>query len=173
MLRLLYIALTLGATLFCLPKALAQNAVGLTLGGPTYIHFTHGLGGPEAVEAGVSFSYNHATHIYVDYLLETHSPLRSPTLQDVGLFYGVGGILVIMNEDRHDHRINHDHHDDDGYYGHDDGDIGFGVRLPVGLDWRPAKAQEFSFHIQLVPIVTVVPETELEFNAGIGLKYRF
>ena len=163
-LRLLYIAMSLGLTLFCLPKALAQNAVGLTLGGPTYIHFTHGLGGPAALEAGVSFSYNHATHIYGDYLIETHDPLRSPQLADVGLFYGVGGIVVITNKDR-PHK--------DGYYGENDGDVGFGVRVPVGLDWRPTKTKDFSFHIALVPTVTVVPETELEVTAGIGFKFHF
>lgn len=165
-LRMLYIALFLGVTLFCLPKALAQNAVGITVGGPTYIHFTHGLGGPAAVEAGISFSYNHATHIYGDYLIETHAPLRIAELNDVGLFYGIGGIIVITNDDYY-------HHHKNGYYGEDDGDVGLGVRFPVGLDWRPAKTQEFSFHIQIVPIIAVVPETELEFNAGIGLKYRF
>lgn len=165
LLRLLYTLMSLGITLFCLPKALAQNAVGLTLGGPTYIHFTHGLGGPAALEAGISFSYNHATHIYGDYLIETHDPLRSPQLNDVGLFYGVGGMIVITNDNHHRHN--------DGYYGDEDGDVGFGVRVPVGLDWRPAKAKDFSFHIQIVPILAVVPETELEFNAGIGFKYHF
>ncbi len=165
-LRMLYIALSLGATLVCLPKAFAQNAVGITIGGPTYIHFTHGLGGPAAVEAGISFSYNHATHIYGDYLIETHAPLRSPQLNDVGLFYGIGGMIVITNDD-------HYHNHKNGYYGENDGDVGFGVRFPLGLDWRPAKAQNFSFHIEIVPIIAVVPETELEFNAGLGLKYHF
>lgn len=165
MLRFLYVVMSLAVTLLCLPKALAQNAVGLTLGGPTYIHFTHGLGGPSAVEAGVSFSYNHATHIYGDYLIETHAPLRSPNFGDMGLFYGVGGIIVITNDDHYRH--------DNGYYGDEDGEVGFGVRVPVGLDWRPAQTQGFSFHIQIVPIIAVVPETELEFNAGIGLKYHF
>lgn len=164
LLRLLYVAMSLAATLFCLPKALAQNAVGLTLGGPTYIHFTHGLGGSEALEAGVSFSYNHATHIYGDYLLETHDTFRNPQLSDMGMFYGFGGMIVIMNKDRvHE----------DGYYGDKDGDVGFGVRVPVGVDWRPTKTRDFSFHAKLVPTVTVVPETELEITAGIGLKFHF
>lgn len=162
--RLLYIVMSLGITLFCLPKALAQNAVGLTLGGPTFVHFTHGLGGPAALEAGLSFSYNHATHIYGDYLIETHDPLKSPQLSDVGLFYGVGGMLVITNKNRPHN---------DSYYGEEDGDVGFGVRVPVGLDWRPAKAKGFSFHIQITPILAIVPETELEVTAGIGFKFHF
>ncbi|AZZ35287.1 hypothetical protein CIK05_00200 [Bdellovibrio sp. qaytius] len=165
-LRLIYIVIFLSATVFCLPKALAQNAVGLTIGGPTYINFTHGLGGPTAVEAGVSFSYNHATHLYGDYLLETHDSLRNPQFNDVGLFYGVGGMIVIVNDD-------HYRNGKDGYYGDHDGDVGFGVRFPVGLDWRPSKTKEISFHVQIVPIVTIAPETELEFNAGLGLKYHF
>lgn len=164
LLRLLYTLTSLVITLFCLPKALAQNAVGLTLGGPTYIHFTHGLGGPAAVEAGVSFSYNHATHLYGDYLIETHDALRSPQLSDVGLFYGIGGMVVISNKDRVR---------DDVYYGKNDGDVGFGVRVPVGLDWRPTKAKNFSFDIKLVPTIAVVPETELEITAGIGFKFHF
>lgn len=168
-LRLVYILISISATLLGLPKALAQNAVGITVGGPTYIHFTHGLGGPTAVEAGISFSYNHATHIYGDYLLETHSPLREPQFNEFGVFYGVGGMLVIINDDEwHTH-----HRHNDGYYGDNDGDIGFGVRVPVGIDWRPAKTKGFTFHLQIVPILTVVPETELEFNAGLGLKYHF
>lgn len=164
--RMIYIVISLSATLFCLPKALAQNAVGLTLGGPTYIHFTHGLGGPAAVEAGVSFSYNHATHIYGDYLIETHQPFRNPKFSEMGLFYGVGAMLVIVNDDHYRNRKN-------GYYGDNDGDVGFGVRVPIGINWRPAETKDFSFHIQIVPILAIVPETELEFNAGLGLKYHF
>lgn len=162
-LRRIYIVLILGATLLAPQMAFAQNAVGLTLGGPTYIHFTHSLEGPAAAEAGVSFSYNNATHIYGDYLIQTHDPLNSPQLRDVGLFYGIGGIIVINNKDRANKN---------GYYGDDNGSVGFGVRFPVGLDWRPAETQKFSFHLQIVPIIAIVPETELEFNAGIGLKYR-
>ena len=163
-LRLVYILISISATLLSLPKALAQNAVGLTVGGPTYIHFTRGLSGPTALEVGISFSYNHATHIYADYLLETHDPLKSPELKDMGLFYGVGGMMAVTNKDRV-HK--------DGYYGDKDGDVGLGVRLPVGINWRPTKTQDFSFHLQIVPIVTIVPETELEFNAGLGLKFHF
>lgn len=166
-LRFLYVVFCLAATLFALPKALAQNAVGLTLGGPTYIHFTHGLGGTAAMEAGVSFSYNHATHIYGDYLLQTHEPIRSTSLTNVGFFYGLGAMIVIMNDD---HRR---HHRDDGYYGDEDGELGFGARLPLGLNWRPPQTKDFSFHLQLVPIIAVVPETELEFNAGLGFKFHF
>lgn len=162
--RLFYVIMSLGITLFCLPKALAQNAVGLTLGGPTFIHFTHGLAGRTAAEVGVSFSYNNATHIYGDYLLETHDALRNPQFSDVGMFYGFGGMLVITNKDR-SHK--------DAYYGDRDGDIGFAVRLPLGLDWRPTKTRDFSFHIQLVPNISIVPETELNIMAGLGLKYHF
>ena len=172
-LRFLYVVVFLAATLFGLPKALAQSAVGLTLGGPTYIHYTHGLGGTTALEAGLSFSYNHATHIYGDYLLQTHEPIRSPSLTDVGFFYGLGGMIVIVNDDHHDHNgVHHDHHDD-GYYGNEKGELGFGVRVPLGLDWRPPQTKEFSFHIQIVPVLAVIPETELEFNAGLGFKFHF
>ena len=163
-LRWLYITVSLAMTLFCLPKALAQDAVGITVGGPTFIHFTHGLENATAVEAGVSFSYNHATHIYGDYLFETHDPLQKAQFNEVGLFYGVGGMIVVTNKDRAH---------DDAYYGDHDGEVGFGVRIPVGLDWRLAKIQKFSFHAQIVPTIAITPETELEFTAGIGVKFHF
>lgn len=162
LLRWFYVVTSLAITLFCLPKALAQNAVGLSVGGPTFVHFTYGLGGPRAAELGVSFSYNHATHIYGDYLLETHDALRS--IPDVGLFYGVGGLLVVTNKDRYEK---------DAYYGNHDGDVGFGVRIPVGLDWRPTQTKDFSFHFQIVPTISIAPETELAFMAGLGFKFHF
>lgn len=162
--RLFYVLISLSATLLFLPKSLAQNAVGLTIGGPTYIHFTRDLGGPEALEAGVSFSYNHATHIYADYLLETNRPFQSPLLNEMGVFYGLGAMVVITNKDRRNK---------DGYYGDENGSAGLGLRVPVGVNWRPPETPNFSFHLQVVPVVAIVPETELEFNAGLGLKFHF
>lgn len=164
MLLRLCAVLFLGVTLSLSAKAQTQNAVGLTLGGPTFIHFTHNMGQGEAAEIGVSFSYNNASHIYGDYLIETHRPFSNPRLNDFGLFYGIGGIVVINNKERNN---------DNGYYGNEKGEAGIGARFPVGIDWRPPEAKDFSFHVQLVPTVAIAPETELEFTAGIGLKYHF
>jgi hypothetical protein len=163
-LRLIYLVVALGTMIFAMPEALAKNAVGLTLGGPTFITFAHGLGDDTAVEAGVSFSYNDATHIYGDYLIDRGQIFRNPELTEVSLFYGVGGILITTNKDRREK---------DGYYGDESGSVGLGLRIPVGLEYRPVKIQELSFHLQLVPVIAVVPETQLEFIAGLGVKYHF
>ena len=163
-LRFFYVLITLGLSLLCLPRALAQNALGLTLGGPSFINFTHALSDRKSVEAGVSFSYDDATHLYGDYLIQTKNIFKDSQLNNVDLFYGVGGLLVITNKDRKD---------DDGYYGKDSGSIGLGVRLPIGLEWRPPKLKEFGFNVELIPVVAIVPKTSLEFMAGIGFRYYF
>lgn len=145
-------------------SAIAQTGVGLTVGGPTYIHLTRYLNTQQAVNVGASFSYNSATHIYTDYLIKTFEPLNKAQLSDIGFYYGVGGEIVISNKDRRNN---------DAYYGDRSGDLGLGVRVPLGFEWRPPQTQNFHYHLQLVPTLAVVPETEIEFTAGIGLKYFF
>lgn len=145
-------------------KTLAENAAGLTLGGPTFIHFATELESKKYFEVGLSFSYKNSTHIYGDYLIYTNQVFNNPNLNDISLFYGVGGLIVINNKDRHEK---------DGYYAKDSGEVGFGVRFPLGLEWRGAKTQQIGVHLRLDPVIAIAPETEVGFMAGLGAKFYF
>lgn len=162
--KIFYVIATLSLMLLSLPKALAQNSVGLTLGGPTFIHFSQGLDQNTMAEVGLSFEYDHATHIYGDYVKIHNHIFKNPNLNDVNLFFGLGGVLVITNKDRRENSA---------YYGEKSGSTGFGVRIPLGLEWRPPKLKELGVHVQLNPVVAIVPRTSLEFMAGIGFRYYF
>ena len=145
-------------------KSLAENAAGLTLGGPTFVHFTTELETNKYFEVGLSFSYKNSTHIYGDYLIYTNNVFQNPNLNDISLFYGLGALVVINNKDRRD---------EDGYYAKESGDLGFGVRFPLGLEWRGAKTRQIGVHLKLDPVIAIVPETEVGFMAGLGAKYYF
>ncbi len=145
-------------------KTLAENAAGLTLGGPTFVHFTTELETNKYFEVGLSFSYKNSTHIYGDYLIYTNNVFQNPNLNDISLFYGLGALVVINNKDRRD---------EDGYYAKESGDLGFGVRFPLGLEWRGAKTRQIGVHLKLDPVIAIVPETEVGFMAGLGAKYYF
>ena len=145
-------------------KTLAENAAGLTLGGPTFIHFATELETNKYFEVGLSFSYKNSTHIYGDYLIYTNDVFNNPNIDDISLFYGVGALLVINNKDRSDK---------DGYYAKESGDLGFGVRFPLGLEWRGAKTRQIGVHLKLDPVIAIAPETTVDFMAGLGAKFYF
>ncbi len=58
------------------------------------------------------------------------------------------------------------------YLSKDSGSVGFGIRVPVGLEWRPGDPSIGVF-IYLAPGIAVVPATTAFVHAGLGIRYYF
>ena len=45
-----------------------------------------------------------------------------------------------------------------------------GIRIPVGLSYLFANSP-LEFFVEVVPLLDLSPDTELDFNGGLGLRY--
>lgn len=133
--------------------------VGIIIGEPTGVTLKKWLGKDRAIDAaaGWDFSGHDSFQFHADYLLHNFGLLKTGNLGGrLPLYYGVGGRISF-----------NDHHD-----GHDHHDTVVGVRVPVGLAYLFPKAPVEMF-VELVPILNIVPDTDLDLGAAIGVRYYF
>lgn len=134
--------------------------LGVTLGSPTGIDAKFGLGGIHAIDAwfGLHFLLHDAIGIGAEYNAEifTFTAGRSHD----GLYVGAGGMFTFL-----DHAV---------YHGHKDGevDVGFGVRVPFGVDFV-LNAAPVNFFGEIAPGFTVVTHHGVDFLFDIAVGVRF
>ena len=132
---------------------------GVMLGDPTGLTGKILLPRNRAVDLALAWRTSHpeAFHFHSDYLWESENVFRSKQLP-LDVHYGVGGRLLIFDDDGHHH-----HHDDD---------LGVGVRFPLGLDYKLSHPR-FEFFAEIALVVEVIPDTEADFDFGLGFRYYF
>lgn len=139
--------------------------LGIILGNPTALTGKYLLGSGRAFDFGVAFSFSDYILLYGDYLIPFKKGFgsRDKFVSQLIPYYGVGAIVVSTTKDRSN---------DDRVFGKKSGAFGLGVRIPFGIEWRPLDP-EFGFFIELVPGISVAPETSSMFQGGVGLRYFF
>ncbi len=159
--------LILAATVFFSTSLVsaAGGSVGFILGNPTAITGQYKISNIKSYQGGLAFSYDDSVLIYGDYLLHHPGLIKTtePFINSLVPYIGIGIAAVVTNKDRRD---------DDGYFGKDDGSFGMGVRIPLGIEWFN-KDPSFSVYFEIVPGISVFPETSAEFMGGLGLRYHF
>ncbi len=126
--------------------------LGVIIGEPTGISGKLWLSGGTAIDGAVAWSSEkHADfQIHADYLVHKFNVI-SVRKGRLPLYYGIGGRLRTWDGD-HDNNV--------------------GVRFPVGLDYLIAGAP-LDIFFELVPILDIAPDTDLEFNGALGIRYWF
>jgi hypothetical protein len=124
--------------------------LGVIIGEPTGPSFKVWTGNKTAIDGAVAWSLdgNDDMHLHMDYLIHDFSIAKV----DKGrfpLYYGIGGRIRF-----------HDGNQDDQ----------IGVRIPVGMAYLFAKSQ-LELFFEVVPIVDLAPDTELDFNSGVGIRF--
>jgi hypothetical protein len=135
--------------------------LGVIAGEPTGISLKTWLDGRHAVDAalGWSFAGDTSLHLHADYLWHDFGLLRPTGVKGrLPLYYGLGARLKV-------------HADDDGHHGNED-DTVLGVRFPVGVAWVPPSAPLDVF-LEIAPVLDLLPGTDLNLNAAIGVRYWF
>lgn len=153
-------ALLLPATAHARAYGGGDVGLGVTLGSPSGIDAKFGLGGIHSLDAwlGVHFLLHDALGVGAEYNAEVYS-FRVGSTHD-GLYLGVGGMFTFLNHD-----LYHKHH-------HDHVDIGFGVRVPFGVDFVFDSAPVNLF-AELAPGFTLVTDHGFDFLIDVAIGVRF
>jgi hypothetical protein len=125
--------------------------VGVIVGEPTGITIKYMLDDKSAIDAGVGWetSGDNEFHIYGDYLYHMNDLIKVPQGK-LPLYFG-GGLRFIDREKKKDK---------------------FGIRIPVGIEYLFGNVPLGAF-FELVPILNLTPDTEFDFEAGIGIRFFF
>lgn len=144
--------------LLCVPakQASAQGqgvGLGVIIGEPTGISLKSWVSASTALDLAAAWSFTdyEAFQFHLDYVF--HHPRLVET--NLPFYYGLGGRLKLKDND-----------DDD------EDDAHIGVRFPLGLTYLFRNAP-LDFFIEAVPVLDLAPETEVNVNAAIGMRFYF
>lgn len=148
--RLLLLFLLAGA---CSALRAQQDGfgLGLIIGEPTGVSFKTFVAERRAIDGALAWSFRHdgSFHLHVDHLWHNFD-LIHPGKGRMPLYYGVGGRLTAPSND----------------------DLNLGVRVPVGLAYMFDGAPVDVF-LEIVPILELVPSSDVTFNAALGGRFYF
>lgn len=122
---------------------------GIILGEPTGLTAKLWIGRKTAVDAAVawSFSEDEALYLHANYLY--HFFHDNPDLPEaLSAYIGAGGKIVFRS------------------------DTELGIRVPVGLSYLLGQVPIEVF-LEVAPGVLLIPETDADIGAGIGVRYFF
>lgn len=132
--------------------------LGVIVGEPTGISIKKWVGADRAIDgaAAWSLSGNNSLQLHADYLVHDFGLLKPGNINGrLPVYIGAGG-RILLNDDSHGRN----------------NDTVLGVRVPFGISYLMAKAPVEIF-LEIVPILDVVPDTELDLNAAIGARFYF
>lgn len=126
--------------------------LGIILGEPTGISGKLWLNSKSAVDGAVAWSFdkNSAMHLHGDYILHNFKWIEVEEVSPP-VYFGIGG-RIRFHEGK--------------------GDDNVGVRIPVGLDYIFSGAP-LDLFLEVVPILDLVPDTDFDINAALGIRYFF
>jgi len=139
--------------------------LGIILGAPSAVTGKFWLDSTAAVDVGLAFNLSSYFLLYADYLYHFHKAFggSSRFVSQLSPYVGVGGVGVITNSSRSD---------DEGFYGRNSGAFGLGIRIPLGIEWRPSTPRLGVF-VELAPGLSAIPRTSGFIQGGVGARYFF
>ena len=130
-----------------------KKGVGLVSGEPTGISGKMWVSDNTAVDGAVAWSLvkDRRMHIHADWLVHNWTYLKDKYDVETGeipLYYGIGGRIRF------------------------DDDVRIGARFVLGISYIFADAP-FDIFLEIAPILDVAPETAVNINSAIGVRYWF
>ena len=126
--------------------------LGVIIGEPTGISIKNWLKDTTAIDAAIAWSFSdyQSFQFHADYLF--HNPRVIE--RSLPVYYGIGGRLKLTNNDIRNN------------------DTRLGIRFPVGITYLFQNAP-FDFFVEVVPILDVLPGTDVKLNAALGGRFYF
>jgi hypothetical protein len=123
--------------------------LGLIVGEPTGLSGKLWTGAGTAIDCAVAWSMSSGSHMHIhaDFLIHDWNLLGSSD-GTVPFYYGIGGRIVLADDTR------------------------LGARVPVGIGYYPSGIS-IGLFLELVPVLDLLPDTELDMDAAIGIRYVF
>lgn len=133
------------------PNAQAEGNLGLGViaGEPTGFSMKLWTSNRTAFDGAIAWSFDEAMHVHGDYLWHFYDRV-SVDEGYLPLYVGVGARAQI----------------------HDAGDDEIGLRIPVGMSYLFEDAP-IDLFAEVAPVMNFAPDTNLEAEGGIGLRYFF
>lgn len=139
-----------------------KYGLGVILGAPTSFTGKYWLNNKEAYDLSFGSKFNSYYELSGSYLYHRYDLFKNvKTLCDASLYYG-GGLNLIFDK----RRKYRNHHEDDNY------DNILGVKGTIGFSYIIPQ-MPFEVFTELSPILNVTPLSNLDFNAGVGLRYMW
>ena len=148
------------------PETSRPYGLGVILGEPTGITAKYWFDRRQAIDSTFSYSFNDYFLLYADYLYHFPRAFGRSTefLSQLNPYVGVGLELFIQTQDTGNQ--------DRTYFRSDQGSTGLGIRIPLGIEWRPG-SPPLGVFVELTPGVGVIPATFGFVQGGIGLRFYF
>jgi hypothetical protein len=126
--------------------------LGVILGQPTGLSAKFELSNANAIDAALAWSYA-GFHMHSDYLWN-HENYFSARNQNFDLYYGIGGRLLSLNSEKYKNQTS------------------VAVRAPVGINYK-IKNTRLQIFGDLALNFNVTPRSDIDFDAGIGIRLYF
>jgi len=151
------LSVALIACLFTIPALAVAGPLGLgiIIGEPTGVSGNLYLSGHTSVDAAVAWSFanNGGFHLHADYLFHEQDAVAVDGKSHTIPWYIGAGLRWRSNDNGAKDQ--------------------FGIRVPVGLEFRVTRSKQMQLFVELVPLLDVAPSTHFRINAAIGARWYF
>lgn len=132
--------------------------VGLIIGEPTGFVVKKWLNGEAAIDGAIAWSFDgeDSLHLHGDYLLHNDTLIKDQQNQPrktIPVYYGLGARVKFEDDKKGE-------------------DLQVGIRVPLGINFL-LREHPIDFFAEIVPVMDFAPDTELDLNAAIGVRYFF
>lgn len=134
-------------------SAMAQSrgfGLGIIAGEPTGLSGKIWTGPKTAIDFAAAWSVesHQSFNFHADYLIHDFGVFNVQK-GTMALYYGIGGRLVDT-----------------------EGDAFLGVRVPIGIDYLFATSP-LDIFMEVAPVLNLSPDTDLDFDGGVGIRFWF
>jgi len=137
--------------------------IGIVIGEPTGLSLKKWISNDRAIDGGLawSFSENDSMQLHADYLIHRFDLFSSRGAKGkLALYYGLGARIKLKEgNDEKDKKKNDD-------------DVLVGVRVPLGITYL-LTGDPIDLFAEIVPVLSVIPDTGFDLNASVGIRFYF
>ena len=123
--------------------------IGIIIGEPTGITMKYN----NFPIIGIAWSFNNHFHVHCDYWFH-----HADVVNKLDWYIGIGLKTIFFTKDSKDKK-------------NEDDKFGLGIRVPFGLQYFILK--ELELFGEIVPGISLIPATDIDFDFGIGVRYYF